>query len=90
MYCTHIILFLVPKFLIAFFLVNKSRLTNDEERRILQIRQSQPNLTYVQIAERMPGRTALIIKNFIYRERDKERKSVLRIRQKMSVNYIKY
>ncbi|RIA94738.1 hypothetical protein C1645_873284 [Glomus cerebriforme] len=69
--------------------VNKSRLTEDEERLIREMRQNQPNISYVQIAEKIPGRTALIIKNFIYRDRIKAQKSALRIRQKMSVNNIK-
>ncbi|GBC09209.1 hypothetical protein RclHR1_08690012 [Rhizophagus clarus] len=68
--------------------VNKSPLTAEEESYIIQMRKDDPNIPYVQIAEKLPGRTPLIIKNFIYRERIKERKSILRIRQMMSVKYI--
>ncbi|CAB4389563.1 hypothetical protein RhiirA5_468274 [Rhizophagus irregularis] len=70
--------------------VNKAPLTVEEERLILQLREDDPNISYVQISEKLPGRTPLIIKNFIYRERIKAKKSIIRIRQLMSINYINH
>ncbi|CAG8608986.1 2735_t:CDS:2 [Funneliformis caledonium] len=69
--------------------IDKSPLTENEEKCIRQTRQHQPNLTYVQIAKMLPGRTPLIVKNFIYRERFKTKSSTLRIQRKMSINFIR-
>ncbi|GBC06458.1 hypothetical protein RclHR1_06850006 [Rhizophagus clarus] len=66
--------------------INKSPLTEEEERCILRLSRLQPDLTYVQISEMLPGRTPLIVKNFIYRDRAKRTKSALRIKQKMGLS----
>ncbi|RIA94726.1 Homeodomain-like protein [Glomus cerebriforme] len=68
--------------------INKSPLSEDEERRILQMHRQKPELTYVQISEMLPGRTPLIVKNFIYRNNFKKPKSALRIRRRMRLSYV--
>ncbi|CAB4401800.1 hypothetical protein RhiirA5_494424 [Rhizophagus irregularis] len=66
--------------------IDKSPLSEEEERYILTLSRLQPDLTYVQISEKLPGRTPLIVKNFIYRDRAKKAKSALRIRKKMRLS----